>query len=195
MLASISGLILEKTPSEICVDVRGLGYRVFVPLSTYYGLPEMGQEVRLYLHTHVREEALNLFGFLTKRERELFRVLISISKVGPKLALAILSELSPDDLAMAVGRGDVKRLSAISGVGKKTAQRLVVELKDKLAPKARDLDMLPVEDAVFNDGLSALVNLGYPAARAEAALAKAAGALGEGCALEDLIREALKFLA
>lgn len=195
MLAVICGPVIEKSPQEVCVDVGGLGYRVFVPLSTYYGLPDMGREVRLFLHTHVREEAIHLFGFLTRRERELFRMLLSISKVGPRLALAILSGLKPDELTLAVNRGDVKRLASIPGVGKKTAQRLVMELKDRLAAAEAVPEEAVLRDDLWADGVSALVNLGYPASRAEAALAKAAEGLHEDHSLEELIRESLKILA
>ena len=136
MIAHLRGRILEKQPTRIVVDVGGVGYDVAVPLSTFYGLGEPGTDVALRVHTHVREDALALYGFATALELDLFNRLISISGIGPKLALAVLSGIEPPDLVGAIERGDVARLTAIPGVGKKTSERIVLELKDRL-PRAR----------------------------------------------------------
>ena len=135
MIAHLRGSLLEKQPNRIIVDVGGVGYDVSVPLSTFYGLGEAGATVALRIHTHVREDALALFGFATRLEQELFERLIGVSGIGPKLALAVLSGIEPPDLIRAIERGDVARLTAIPGVGKKTAERIVLELKDRL-PRA-----------------------------------------------------------
>jgi Holliday junction DNA helicase RuvA len=133
MIARISGILIQKSVPQCVVDVHGAGYRVFVPLSTFYELPEEGQTVILHVHTHVREDAINLYGFLTKEEREVFQLLISVSGIGPKLALNILSGIAAGDLVKAVIGEDLKRLTGIPGVGKKTAERMILELKDKAA--------------------------------------------------------------
>jgi Holliday junction DNA helicase RuvA len=166
MIAFLKGRILEKQPNRVIVDVQGVGYDVFVPLSTYYDLGDEGAEVALRVHTHVREEALQLYGFLTDLERQLFERLIGISGIGPKLAIAVLSGMDPRDLLTAVQRGDVVRLTGIPGVGKKTAERIVLELKDRLAQLA--VSVAPqapagsAEDRLRDDLMSALQNLGYP---------------------------------
>ena len=135
MIAHLRGRILEKHPNRIVVDVNGVGYDVFVPLSTFYGLGEPGGEIALRIHTHVREDQLALYGFATTLEQDLFERLIGVSGIGPKLALAVLSGIEPLDLIRAIERSDVARLTAIPGVGKKTSERIVLELKDRL-PRA-----------------------------------------------------------
>src|SRR3954463_12201058 len=135
LIASLRGHILEKHPNRIVVDVNGVGYDVFVPLSTFYGLGESGAAISLRIHTHVREDALLLYGFATLLEQELFERLISVSGIGPKVALAVLSGIEPQELMRAIERGDLARLTAIPGVGKKTSERIVLELKDRL-PRA-----------------------------------------------------------
>ena len=132
VIAHLRGRILEKHPNRIVVDVNGVGYDVSVPLSTFYGLGEAGGEIALRIHTHVREDALSLYGFATRLEQELFERLIGVSGIGPKLALAVLSGIEPPDLIRAIERGDLARLTAIPGVGKKTSERIVLELKDRL---------------------------------------------------------------
>ena len=132
MIAHLRGRLLEKQPNRMVVDVGGVGYDVSVPLSTFYGLGEPGGEIALRIHTHVREDALALYGFATRLEQELFERLIGVSGIGPKVALAVLSGIEPADLIRAIGRGDLARLTAIPGVGKKTAERIVLELKDRL---------------------------------------------------------------
>jgi len=174
MIAHLRGRLLEKHPNRIIVDVQGVGYEAHVPLSTFYEMPEPGGEIALRVHTHVREEALSLYGFVTLLELQLFERLIGVSGIGPKLALAVLSGIEPNELIAAVRHGNVARLTAIPGVGKKTAERIGLELKDKLAA------FLPVEGAASvpasageslrTDVLSALINLGYHRPLAERAL-------------------------
>jgi Holliday junction DNA helicase RuvA len=174
VIAWLSGVLLEKTPSRIIVDVSGVGYNVQVPLSTFYGLGESGASVALRIHTHVREEVIALYGFATALEQELFERLIAISGVGPKLALAVLSGIEPADLIKAVRVQDVARLTAIPGVGKKTAERIVLELRDRLSPALQAAGQAQIDaspgDQMREDLLSALLNLGYHRANAEKAL-------------------------
>ena len=136
MIAFLRGRVFEKQPNRIIIDVQGVGYEVQVPLSTYYDVGDVGAEIALRVHTHVREEALQLFGFLTELERQLFERLIGISGIGPKLAIAVLSGIDARELVVAVQRADVARLTGIPGIGKKTAERIVLELKDRLAALA-----------------------------------------------------------
>jgi Holliday junction DNA helicase RuvA len=174
-----------------------VGYKVFTPLSTYYALPQLGESVSLRIHTRVREDDLKLFGFSTEEEQSIFEKLITINKVGPKLALGILSGMSPADLLTAVMNKDAARLSAIPGVGKKTAERLALELKDKLADLAVDMEHRPdagQQDGFYEDALSALINLGYKKPHAEKALTSAYDQNGKDSSLEDLIKESLNNL-
>ena len=175
MIAFLRGRVVDKQPNRVIVDVQGVGYDVYVPLSTFYGIGEEGSDVALRVHTHVREDALQLYGFLTELERQLFERLIGISGIGPKLAVAVLSGMDPRDLVTAVQRADVARLTGIPGVGKKTAERIVLELKDRLAhlatPAAADAgSALSVPDRLRADLLSALQNLGYHRPQAEKAI-------------------------
>ena len=200
MIAFLRGRLLEKQPDQVIVDVQGVGYLVHVPLSTYYNLSEPGGEVALRIHTHVREEALQLYGFLTALEQQLFERLIAISGIGPKLAVAALSGIEPAELVVAVQRADVARLTGIPGVGKKTAERIVLELKDRLTSLVLPTGPEPAEastgvDRLRDDILSALQNLGYhrpPAERAiDAALHAGAPPTFEGtlkAALRELMR-------
>lgn len=198
MIASLRGKILEKHPNRIVVDVNGVGYEVFVPLSTFYGLGDLGSEIAVRIHTHVREDALLLYGFVTLLEQELFERLIGIGGIGPKLALAVLSGIEPMELIGAIERGDVARLTAIPGVGKKTAERLVVELRDKMPAvlPGGDADAEPRGGAgtVKADLVSALANLGYSRPEAERGVDKA---LREDPAgrFEDLLRRSLQLLS
>lgn len=170
MIAQISGTLAQKVPGEIVVDVVGVGYQVFIPLNVFYRLPEIGAPVSLQIHTHVRDDALQLFGFQDLAEKQIFLLLISVSGIGPKLAVNILSGIPAEELARALKVGDQARLVAIPGVGRKLAERLIVELKDKLAtlstagvesPKAE------IGSHVMQDAVSALVNLGYKGPEAE----------------------------
>jgi Holliday junction DNA helicase RuvA len=177
MIARLRGTLLVKRPGHVVVDIGGVGYKVLIPLSSYYDLPAEGSTTSLLIHTHVREDALTLYGFLTEVEERLFQRLISVANVGPALALKVLSGLEVGDLVAAIHRGDLPRLSAIPGVGKKTAERLVVELKDKMVEiqavrgVAASEEPAPSPESVLRDDLvSALVNLGYPRSSADKAV-------------------------
>ena len=178
------------------VDLQGVGYDVIVPLSTFYGLGELGSEVVLRIHTHVREDALLLYGFATELEQQLFERLISVSGIGPKLALAVLSGIEPPELMRAIERSDLARLTAIPGVGKKTSERIVLELKDRLprAPVSVAAAGAAAAPALRDDVLSALMNLGYHRPLAEKAVEMAVKATPDGT-FERTLRQALRELA
>ena len=190
MIARLKGTLVEKSPSRIVVDVAGVGYDVQVPLSTFYGLGEAGATVALRVHTHVREDAIALFGFATGLEQDLFERLIAISGIGPKLALAVLSGIDPAELVRAIRAQDVARLTRIPGVGKKTAERIGLELKDRLPQAAAPLDAAGGDD-VRADLLSALTNLGYNRSVAEKAI-DAALKKDPGAGFEDVLRNILR---
>ena len=196
MIATLHGVLTEKKPSRLVVDVGGVGYEVNVPLSTFYALGETGTEVDLRIHTHVRQETLSLFGFATQLEVDLFERLITISGVGPRLALAVLSGLEPPDLLRAIQGSDIVRLQGIPGVGKKTAERISLELKDKLpanaAHEGATTDLVNAE-GVRNDVMSALLNLGYHRPLAERAVNEVL--TGELGTFEEALRQALRELA
>ncbi len=198
MIAHLRGRILDKHPNRLVVDVNGVGYDVFVPLSTFYVLGDAGSDVALRIHTHVREDALALYGFATALEQDLFERLISTSGIGPKLALAVLSGIEPIELMRAIERGDVARLTSIPGVGKKTSERIVLELKDRLprvsAAAAAGDGAAAAPSTVSEDVLSALVNLGYHRPLAEKAVATAIKALPDG-GFERTLKQALRELA
>ena len=197
MIAYLKGQLIYKSPEHTVVDVNGVGYKVFTPLSTYYSLPKIGESISLRIHTRVREDELKLFGFLTEKEQTIFEKLITINKVGPKLALGILSGMSPTDLLTAIINNDAARLSAIPGVGKKTAERLALEMKDKLSDLALEMEHQPdplSAGGFYEDALSALVNLGYKKPQAEKALKSAYNVNGPDSLLEDLIKESLNNL-
>ena len=194
MIAQLRGTLGDKRPNQVLVDVGGVGYLVHVPLSTFYALGDLHSNVTLLIHTQVREDAISLYGFLSSREKHLFELLISASGVGPVLALKILSGMSVDDLVPAIRAGDLARLTRIPGVGRKTAERMVVELRDKLAameaPEARQ----PVTaSGVAGDVVSALLNLGYEQRAAEQAVERA-GKNAAGDSFEALLRAALQQL-
>ncbi len=197
MIAHIKGQLTYKSPEYTIVDVNGVGYQIFTPLSTYYVLPNPGQTVSLRIHTRMREGELKLFGFLTEKEQTIFQKLITINKVGPRLALGILSGMSPVDLLSAVMNNDVTKLSTIPGVGKKTAERLTLEMKDKLADMALEMDHRPEtapREGFYDDALSALCNLGYKKLEAERVLKTVYNQNGKNTGLEDLIKESLNIL-
>ena len=196
MIAHLRGRILEKQPNRIVVDVAGVGYDVSVPLSTFYGLGEPGGEIALRIHTHVREDALALYGFATRLEQDLFERLISISGIGPKVALAVLSGIEPPELVRAIERADLARLTAIPGVGKKTSERIVVELRDRLPRAAATAPGVAAVDGplIKDDVLSALINLGYHRPLAEKAVEAAVKAIPGGD-FERTLRQALRELA
>jgi len=199
MISHLKGTLSHKSPVSLVVDVNGVGYQVFTSLTTYYALPEPGDAVFLKIHTHVREDAFKLFGFITDEEKTIFEKLISISKVGPKLALSILSGMPPQDLMTAIMENDVARISTIPGVGKKTAERLTLELKDKLSDITVEFSPGgggPVSPGgVLDDAVSALVNLGYKKQQAEKALKSVWEQNGKNHSLEDLIKESLNVLS
>ncbi|MBN1627211.1 MAG: Holliday junction branch migration protein RuvA [Deltaproteobacteria bacterium] len=199
MIAYIKGILQKKSTSAIIINNGGIGYEVITPLSTFYALPEEEKDVSLHVYTHVREDALMLFGFLTELEKTVFRLLISVSGIGPRLGINILSGIGPEELLDAISSGDVARLQSIPGIGKKTAERLALELKDK-ALKARagreiqpGIISEPRGRGIFDDALSALVNLGYPSKAANSAVEKACSIVKD-MTLEGVIKEALRLL-
>jgi holliday junction DNA helicase RuvA len=204
VIAHLEGVLRQKAPTRAVVDVGGVGYEVLVSLSTFAALPDEGKIVSLRIHTHVRDDAIQLFGFHTDLERALFEQLIRTSGVGPKLAQAVLSGMAPRDLVAALGREDLAALVAIPGVGMKTAQRILVDLRDRVASLLAKDDLAPEPAAAAGAGAadrleavaSALVNLGTPRARAERVAREALDAPeAEGAQLEAIVRAALRRLA
>jgi len=200
MIALLTGRLAFKAPSHLALDVQGVGYEVFIPLSTYYNLPNVQDSLTLSIHTHVREDAIQLFGFSTPQEKDAFVLLLSVSGIGPKSALGILSALPVSDLVSAIQSGDVEKLETVPGIGKKSAGRLVLELKDKLtklhpALVPSDAQLLKGRDEQFDDALSALTNLGYRTSDAKEALKAAQQSRSGPLTLQELIRESLKKLA
>ena len=198
MIALLRGVLVEKHPNQAVVDIAGVGYDVTIPVSTYTHLPNEGVEVRLRIHTHVREDALSLYGFLTLDEKALFEKLISVSGIGPTAAVKILSGLAAPDLIHAIQRGEVEKLVRIPGVGKKTAERLVLELRDKLPAVTGEESQTPAASTPFSpveqDVLSALLNLGCARPQAEAAVRKAKAAGAAATDFEPLFRKALELV-
>lgn len=200
MIGHLKGHLFRKSTDSLIIDTGGIGYEVIVPLSTFYALPEEEEGVSLHIYTHVREDALLLFGFHTKLEKNLFLMLIAVSGIGPKLAVNILSGIGPEELLEAMARGDALRLQSIPGVGKKTSERIVLELKDRALKSLGDKEMVSVpvtdeEDGTLkDDALSALTNLGYQSKAAKRALEKVYRS-GDAMTLEALIKKALKELA
>jgi Holliday junction DNA helicase RuvA len=201
MIALIKGKIAYKGISHVVVDTQGVGYRVFIPLTTFYELPDLGHMVTLHIHTHVKQDAISLFGFYTLQERELFQLMISVSGIGPKIAMNILSGISANDLLQAISSGNLGKLVSIPGVGKKMAERLILELKEKVIKKMV-AENIPAADAeqkaaeiVKEDALSALVNLGYKSNVAKDALDKVLQAADQELAMDQLLKNTLKILA
>ncbi|HSF69348.1 MAG TPA: Holliday junction branch migration protein RuvA [Nitrospira sp.] len=200
MIALLTGRLAFKAPTHLALDVHGVGYEVFIPLSTYYNLPDVNETLTLSIHTHVREDAIQLFGFITPQEKDAFVLLMSVSGIGPKSALGILSALPVSDLISAIQSADVEKLETVPGIGKKSAGRLVLELKDKLV-KLHPALTPPADhgmkghDDTFDDALSALTNLGYRASDAKEALKTAQRSRSGTMTLQELIRESLKNLA
>jgi holliday junction DNA helicase RuvA len=204
MIAHLSGTLLSKQATTVIVDVSGVGYEINIPLSTFYDLEDLGSTVQLRIYTHVREDAIQLYGFKTARERELFLKVISVTGIGPKLGITLLSGMSADEMIASIRTNNLARLTLIPGVGRKTAERLILELREKVAdlssaqleeelgakPGAGE----PTEDTVRADALSALLNLGYQRSGAEKAID---AALGEGgdVNVESILRRSLKKLA
>jgi Holliday junction DNA helicase RuvA len=206
MIAHLSGTLLSKQATSVILDVSGVGYEITIPVSTFYELEDAGAPVQLRIYTHVREDALQLYGFKTSRERELFMRLISVSGIGPKLGITLLSGMSADEMIASIRTNNIARLTLIPGVGRKTAERLVMELRDKVAAlsspeleeglgaKAAEGAALPTEDSMRSDVLSALLNLGYQRSSAEKAVI---AALDEGgdVSVESILRRSLRKLA
>ena len=199
MIALLTGRLAFKAPTHLALDVQGVGYEVFIPLSTYYTLPNVQDSLTLSIHTHVREDAIQLFGFSTPQEKDAFVLLMSVSGIGPKSALGILSALPVSDLVSAIQAGDVDKLETVPGIGKKSAGRLVLELKDKLTKLHPALTLPDAHDGrgdqTFDDALSALTNLGYRTPDAKEALKTAKQSRSGSWTLQELIRESLKNLA
>ena len=206
MIAHLSGTLLSKQATSVILDVGGVGYEITIPVSTFYDLDEEGSTVKLRIYTHVREDALQLYGFKTARERELFMRLISVSGIGPKLGITLLSGMSADEMIASIRTNNLARLTLIPGVGRKTAERLVMELRDKVASlSSAELEeelgataaagaSAPTEDSMRSDVLSALLNLGYQRGSAEKAVT---AALDEGgdISVESILRRSLRKLA
>lgn len=201
MIALINGLLIYKSINYIIVEANGIGYQVFVPLTTFYELPDMNQQVTLHIHTHVRQDDISLFGFITGEMKNMFELMISVSGIGPRLALNILSGISPEELIRAVSHGNLDRLVSIPGVGKKTAERMILELKDKVVKLStyeaiyKDNGDIKVYDSIIDDVLSALVNLGYKNQRARDVLDKIINESSESLTLDILLKRALKILS
>ena len=205
MIAHLSGTLLSKQATSVILDVAGVGYEVSIPLSTFYELEDPGSNIQLRIYTHVREDALQLYGFRTARERELFLRLISVSGIGPKLGITLLSGMSADEMIASIRTNNLAKLTLIPGVGRKTAERLVMELRDKVASLSSaeleeelgaktDAAAAPTEDSMRADALSALLNLGYQKNSAEKAVS---AALSEGgdLSVESILRSSLRKLA
>lgn len=204
MIAHLSGTLLAKHATSVILDVGGVGYEVTIPVTTFYDMAEPGAPIRLRVYTHVREDALQLFGFRTERERQLFTLLISVSGIGPKSGIAMLSGMNADEIVAAIRTNNLARLTSIPGVGRKTAERVVIELRDKMAAlsspaleeeiAAGAAGAAPTEDAVREDALSALANLGYQKAAAEKAVTQAITEGGD-LSVELLLRRSLRHLS
>ncbi|MGD0569884.1 MAG: Holliday junction branch migration protein RuvA [Candidatus Sulfotelmatobacter sp.] len=199
MIAHLRGKLLAKHPNQIVVETGGVGYELNISVPTFSELPASGSEVALHVHTHVREDLIALYGFLRPEEKQLFEKLITVSGIGPKLAITILSGMAADELAVAIRGNDLMRLTKIPGIGKKTAERMVLELRDKLpAVTGVSAPTMPAMSATEEDVLSALVNLGYQRAAAEKVLAsivKAAGRAEKPASFDAIFREALAGLS
>mgnify|MGYP005620256487 CR=1 FL=1 len=200
MIALISGKIVYKGISHVVVDAQGVGYRVYIPLSTFYELPETGNDIRLYVHTQVKQDGINLFGFYTDRERDIFELMITVSGIGPKMSISILSGISVEELLNAILNGDVNKLISVPGLGKKTAERLILELKEKILKKmiiedaSEEKGQCKDKDVIREDVLSALVNLGYKNNIAQAALDKVMSGAEKELPMDQLLKKTLKIL-
>ncbi len=195
MISYVRGVLDYKEPNLVIVDINGIGYEVFVPLSTYQKLPAVGGQVKLHTYHHVREDAMQLYGFLSSEEKEVFELVLSISGVGTKVALSILSFISVNEFRRAIAQGDMKTLTKIPGIGKKSAERMILELKDKIGDIHIDERMLRLLEAEStNDAVSALLTLGASQSAAEYAVYRAERLLGEEAKIEELVAQALKLL-
>lgn len=196
MITSIKGTLTEISPTDITIDINGIGYEILIPLSSFDKLPKVGSECKILTYLHVREDIHQLYGFITHEERDLFRLLITISGIGPKTALTILSGMSTENLKNAIASGNTVLLSEIPGIGKKTAQRMVVELKEKIGGVSIKMPKpLPKEEEIaLNDAIRALINLGYKQISAQSAVEKALAETNGEIKLEELLKKALKYL-
>jgi holliday junction DNA helicase RuvA len=194
MIAHLRGKLLVKHPNQAIVETGGVGYDITISIPTFSDLPAAGSEVALHIYTHVREDVIALYGFLRPGEKRLFEKLLTVSGIGPKLAITILSGMQSEEMIGAIRGNDVARLTRIPGIGKKTAERMVLELRDKLPPQSAEVSTIPVKNAVEEDVLSALMNLGYQRPAAEKALSVVAKN-GKGEAFESMFREALAVLS
>jgi Holliday junction DNA helicase RuvA len=206
MIAHLSGTLLSKQPNSVILDVGGVGYEVNIPVSTFYDLEEPGSNVQLRIYTHVREDTFQLFGFKTARERELFMRVISVSGIGPQLGIKLLSGMSADEMVASIRTNNLAKLTLIPGIGRKTAERLVMELRDKVASlSSAELEEelgaktdagvpVPSEDSMRSDVLSALLNLGYQRGAAEKAVSSALDEGGD-ISVELILRRSLRKLA
>ena len=195
MIAHLRGKLLAKHPNQAIVETGGVGYDVTISIPTFSDLPAIGGEVTLHIHTHVREDLIALYGFLRPAEKRLFEKLITVSGIGPKLAITILSGMAADEMVSAIRGNDVARLTRIPGIGKKTAERMVLELRDKLAPEGvAESAVMPAMSPVEEDVLSALMNLGYQRAAAERALASVEKN-GKSSSFEIMFRQTLAVLS
>jgi Holliday junction DNA helicase RuvA len=201
MIALIHGLLIYKSINHIMVEANGIGYRIFVPLTTFYELPDTDQHVTLHIHTHVRTDDISLFGFITVDMKNMFELMISVSGIGPRLAMNILSGISAEELIRAVSHGNLDRLVSIPGVGKKTEERMILELKDKVVKLStyeaiyNGEGNIKVYDSIIDDVLSALINLGYKNQRAREVLDTIINESSETLTLDILLKKALKVLA
>ncbi|MFQ5801877.1 MAG: Holliday junction branch migration protein RuvA [Candidatus Methylomirabilales bacterium] len=199
MIGQLRGQLIKRDPAQVVVDVNGVGYRVFIPLSTYYRLPEEGVEIVLHTATYLRDDVLNLYGFHTEHERAMFDLLRGVSGIGPRLAINILSGITVEELIPAISREDLLRLSAIPGVGRKTAERIILELKEKVVQLLEPVETTASEpdrkDGVLQDVVSALLNLGYSRAAASKVAASAAQRVDGKQDFEAVIKQALRLLA
>jgi Holliday junction DNA helicase RuvA len=206
MIARIEGVLIELEPTRVVIDISGVGYELLIPLSTFTELPDAGKPVALHVHTHVREGTFQLYGFATRAEKKAFELLLRANRVGPRLAQTVLSGISPAQLVEAIRGGDVALLRAVPGVGTKMAQRLMIELRDRVNELSAEVGMdgdtteIAVREVISPDDdareqtLSALLNLGYPKAQAERVVAGASEDAGAGASIETLVRAALKRL-
>jgi len=199
MIAYLSGTLFSKNPQSVVVDINGVGYQIFIPLSTFYRLPDETEKVNLRVYTHVRQDTLQLFGFQTEMEKQTFLLLISVSGIGPRVALNILSGMGFEELLSAIVGADSERISSIPGVGKKTSQRIILELKEKASKLAEGIEAVPEQRMeirnreIYEDALSALINLGYPSKAAKKAIELALRQDHE-MNIETLLKEALQNL-
>ena len=197
MISSLNGILRSRAPESLIVDVNGVGYKVLVSSHTYSRLPALGEKVFVFIHTAVREDDISLYGFMDEQEQKVFQKLISVNGIGPKLALTILSGILPNELIQAIHRGDIARLTAISGIGKKTAERMILDLKEKMILLLSEEQKLSTPEfankKISEDAVSALINLGYTRSTAETTLTRIS--VEEGAPIEIVIRQALKMLS